>query len=299
MEYLDFELRVSPGTGRDYPVFVVRSPAGETGGTMHFPFDPLELVNELRGIEIAVLRSGSLRRDVVLADPTGDPVARFGRQLFDALLPGSVLTALLRSQDRARAEKKGLRLRLRIETADLAAVPWEFLFDPDAGDYVCLSIATPVVRYIECAGAPEVLSVEPPLRVLGVIAGPVDRPALNVEREKRRMQEATDGLQKAGLLTLDWLEGSTPRGLQQALWKNSYHILHFVGHGGFDAAKDEGVLAFQNEDGKATLLSATELGRLLADHRSLRLVVLNACLGAKSSSTAIHVLLRDHLAAKA
>jgi hypothetical protein len=252
MEYLDFELRVNPGRGRDYPVFVVRSPAGETGGTMHFPFDTLELVNELRGIEIAVLRSGSLRRDVVLADPASDSVARFGRQLFEALLPGSVLTALRRSQDRARAEKKGLRLRLRIETADLAAVPWEFMFDPDAGDYVCLSSATPVVRYIECASSEEVLAVEPPLRVLGVIASPVDRPALDVGREKRRLQEATDGLQKAGLLTLDWLEGSTPRDLQQALWKDSYHILHFVGHGGFDAAQDEGVLAFQNEDGKTT-----------------------------------------------
>ena len=138
--------------------------------------------------------------------------------------------------------------------------------------------------------------------MLGVIASPVDRPALDVGREKRRLQEATDGLQKAGLLTLDWLEGSTSRDLQQALWKDSYDILHFVGHGGFDAAQDEGVLAFQDEDGRTAMLSATELGRLLADHRSLRLVVLNACLGAKSSSTAIFsstasVLVRRHVPA--
>ena len=29
LSYLDFELEVGPGSGRDYPVAVVRSPAGE------------------------------------------------------------------------------------------------------------------------------------------------------------------------------------------------------------------------------------------------------------------------------
>jgi len=38
-----------------------------------------------------------------------------------------------------------------------------------------------------------------------------------------------------------------------------------------------------NEGGKSERLTATSLGRLLADHRSLRLVVLNACEGARGS----------------
>jgi len=29
MDYLDFELEIGPGAGREYPLAVVRSPAGE------------------------------------------------------------------------------------------------------------------------------------------------------------------------------------------------------------------------------------------------------------------------------
>src|SRR5262249_17292774 len=62
-----------------------------------------------------------------------------------------------------------------------------------------------------------------------------------------------------------------------------WHILHFIGHGGFDPTTQEGVLALADRQGKTRLLHAPELGRLLADHQRLRLVVLNACEGAKSS----------------
>jgi len=41
--YLDFELEIGPGSGRDYPVAVIRSPAGEARETMRFPFDDLAL----------------------------------------------------------------------------------------------------------------------------------------------------------------------------------------------------------------------------------------------------------------
>jgi len=63
-----------------------------------------------------------------------------------------------------------------------------------------------------------------------------------------------------------------------------WHIFHFIGHGGFNARTDEGLLALADEEGRADYLSATHLGRLLADHRSLRLVVLNSCEGAKGST---------------
>jgi len=46
---------------------------------------------------------------------------------------------------------------------------------------------------------------------------------------------------------------------------------------------DEGTIALVGTDGKAENLTATKLGRLLADHRSLRLVLLNACEGARAS----------------
>ncbi|MEO8139011.1 MAG: CHAT domain-containing protein [Gemmatimonadota bacterium] len=283
MEYLDFELRIMPGAGREYPVSVLRSPAGETSTTMHFPFDTLALQNQLQGIEIAVLRSGGTRRDVAMDEHLG--VSDFGRRLFEALMTDTVRETFRRSRDRARAAGKGLRLRLRIEAPELAALPWEYLYDPSEGDFVCLSTDTPVVRYLEFDRPPEALTIRPPLSILGLIASPTDRATLDVERERQRIEASTAPLRKAGLLKLTWLGGSTWRDLQKAMRQGPYHIFHFVGHGGFDNAANEGVIALTDDDGKSALMSATQLGRLLADHQSLRMVVLNSCLGAKGSAT--------------
>src|SRR4051812_9844490 len=129
MEYLDFELRIMPGAGREYPVSVLQSPAGETSATMRFPLDALALQNQLQGIEIAVLRSGGTRRDVV-TDEQQMAVSEFGRKLFESLMTDTVRETFHRSQDRARVVGKGLRLRLRIEPPELAALPWEYLYDP-------------------------------------------------------------------------------------------------------------------------------------------------------------------------
>jgi hypothetical protein len=291
MEYLDFELRIAPGSGRDYPVAVLQSPAGQSSATMTFPFDTLALQTQLQGVEIAVLRSAGTRRDVVTeehVDVAGEAhlgVSEFGKGLFEALMSDTIRENFRRSQDRARAAGKGLRLRLRIEAPELAALPWEYLYDASEGDYICLSADTPLVRYLEFDRPPEPMTIKPPLSILGMIASPSDRASLDVAREKQRVEAATAGLCKAGLLKLTWLEGSTWRDLQKAMRQGPYHVFHFVGHGGFDAASDEGVIALTDDDGKMELLNATQLGRLLADHQSLRMVVLNACLGAKGSTT--------------
>jgi hypothetical protein len=39
--YLDFELKIAAGKGREYPVSVINSPAGQASETMRFPFDEL------------------------------------------------------------------------------------------------------------------------------------------------------------------------------------------------------------------------------------------------------------------
>ena len=60
-----------------------------------------------------------------------------------------------------------------------------------------------------------------------------------------------------------------------------WHVFHFVGHGGFDTNRDEGVIVLVDDDGRSRRLLAGELARLLAVHRTLRLAVLNACEGAR------------------
>ena len=281
LEYLDFELEIGSGRGREYPVAVLHSPAGEVQEIMQFPFDDRGLESQLKGLQIALLRSGGQRR--VVTSPEEKSVQNFGRALFDALLVRDVHTLYEVSRREALGQGKGLRVKLRIEPPELAMLPWEFLYDSDQVEYVCLSRITPVVRYLELPQSIQPLSVVPPLRILGMVACPSDLPKLDVTREKGWVEEAIRDLHANGLVKLTWLEGHTWRDLQQAMRRGPWHIFHFVGHGGFDRNADEGFIALADESGKTHRLKATLLGRLLADHASLRLVLLNACEGARGS----------------
>lgn len=279
--YLDFDLEIANGTGRDYPVAVMRSPAGEARATMRFPFDELALENRLKDLQIALLRSGGKRRQVLT--PEESAVQEFGKQLFDALIVGEVRSRYDVSHREATTQGKGLRLKLRIASPQLSALPWEFLYDSRSAEYVCLSTNTPVVRYLELPQPIQPLTVASPLHVLVMLASPSDLPELDVTRERQRIENATQDLQAQGLIQVTWLTGQTWRDLQRALRTGTYHIFHLIGHGGFDRYADEGLIALANDAGKCEYLNATQLGRLLADHRSLRLALLNSCEGARGS----------------
>jgi hypothetical protein len=125
--------------------------------------------------------------------------------------------------------------------------------------------------------------VNPPLRILGVVSSPRDLPVLDLGHEKRLVEEAIKGMRMSGLLEMTWLEGQTWSDLQEAMWGGPWHVFHFIGHGGFDEASQEGAIALADESGRKHLLGARNLARLLDDHYSLRLALLNSCEGARSS----------------
>ena len=279
--YLDFELEIGEGQGREYPMHVVHSPAGEVRATLRFPFDDILLQNRLLSVENAVLRSGGQRRQTLSPDELA--VQEFGRELFDILFPPDVRSLYFESLSRATTQEKGLRLKLRLGSARLAALPWEFLFDARHSEYLALSSKTPIVRYIERPQAPVPLPVTLPLRILGMEIQLSDQAGLDMARERERIHLALRDLERDGAVEVTWLEGRNWRDLQRAMRRGPWHIFHFAGHGGFDPNADEGVLLFAREDGGSRPLRATEVGRLLADHSHLRLVVLNACEAARGS----------------
>jgi len=295
MEFLDFELRISQGAGGAYSVAVVRSPAGEATATIHLTHDDLELKRRLQAMRNARCTGAKTRkgsdqwRDVILPRETDarprDTVRELGRILFEALLPTEVRSCYRNSLSTARAQGKGLRIRLRVDAPELAILPWEYLYDEAQGEYICLTKETPLIRYLELARPPQPLTIKPPLRILGMVASPSDLPELDMEKEKRQMAEAIRHLQDEGRVSLTWLEGQTWRDLQKAMRRGPWHVFHFIGHGDFDAADQEGQIALADEAGKSNLLSATQLGRLLEGHASLRLVVLNSCEGARASKS--------------
>ena len=208
----------------------------------------------------------------------------FGQRLYAAVFAGGVGVCLRRSLDKAQAQNQGLRIRLRLDPGvpALAELPWEYLFATDLDRFLALSDATPMVRYLEVAEGVQPLQVTPPLTLLAIIANPSDVPPLAVEEEWRRLQTALADLQARRLIRLERLNPATWPALQARLRQGDVHILHFVGHGGFDAADSTGGLIFEDAAGHADEVSAETLAMLLHDHAALRLIFLNACEGARS-----------------
>ncbi|MGH9363084.1 MAG: CHAT domain-containing protein, partial [Thermoanaerobaculia bacterium] len=283
MEYLDLALKISPRGEGVYTVSVLDSPAGEVNAILELaPADPalrerLQVVEAARG-------AGGAGRSFVPPRPDAAPLDRMrsaqelGRDLFAALTREKALYACYHtSLVQARGQGKGLRLRLRIEAPDLAALPWEYLFDPDfKQDHLSLSRETPIVRHLEVALPIEPLTLAPPIRILGMVGA---RHGLDVAREQEQMALAVEHLTDKGVVRLEWVGGHTWRDLSEALQAGPWHIFHFIGHGGFDEATGEGLVLLAGEageDGEPHRLPARDLGTLLADHASLKLAVLNA-----------------------
>jgi tetratricopeptide (TPR) repeat protein len=280
MGYFDFDLEIGQSSEGKY-IVTARSPAGEAQVKVRFPFDEQTLEKTLLKMQIALLQSSDVRRKVL--SPEQQLVEEFGRKLFDGILAGEVRIRYDACRQMAQQEtgSSGVRLRLSIQAPELATLPWEFLYDSRQNEYVCLSRSTPLVRYLPLAQPAQPLAIKPPLRILCMIASPTDQDQLDVAREQQRIKSALEPLERQGLVQLHWIPGQTWNDLQQAMWRGPWHIFHFIGHGGFHPTLQEGVLALANEQGKAQLLSATQLTRLLADHKHLRLALLNACDGAR------------------
>ena len=240
---------------------------------MHLPLTPEELDYQLGVINDAVLASSAVARRVASGDE--QPVQQFGRRLFDALVVDDVRALYVASAQRARDDGARLRLVLRIRSPELARLPWEFLFDPGRQDYVGLSL--PLVRYPQVLAPRQPLQAAAPLRILGMVARPGDQDVLEVDDEKRRLRAALQGLERDGLVELVWVDGQTYGDLEDAMDHGPWHVFHFVGHGGYDRDSDEGTIALASEQGRTDAVGADDLSRLLGEHYTLRLVVLNAC----------------------
>ena len=275
--YLDFDLLIERGqrTGdavrHVYRVRVLNSPAGQAVGAFELPFSDTELRSFFQSLFRGQV-NGRLNPH------------RFGNQLFAAIFRDAVGNSLVRSLDAAEREGKGLRLRLRLnDVPELATLPWEYLHSPTDERFLVLSDQTPIVRYLELAATEQPLELVRPLRILMVIANPINFPPLNVEYEWKKVQDALFDLQNRGLVEIERLRRATLPQLQKHLRQGEYHILHFIGHGVFDSNSNSGSLVLVNEKGRADFAPASVLGTLLRDHRSLRLAFLNACEGARAS----------------
>ncbi len=208
-----------------------------------------------------------------------------GDRLFRSIFRGSIRQCFVDSLHHIESlPDAGLRLRLELDPskpdlASLGALPWELMYRSETRDYLSRNLLTPVVRYLDVSH----LQVAPPpirdrLRILVHVSSPRGVPRLDHESELERIESAWRQRADIQIIRSD---RPTLRALRRLLRDTSPHVLHFIGHGVFDAVQGRGSLLF--EDGASKPHPVT--GSLLAEtskvgHR-IRLVFLSSCEGAR------------------
>ena len=215
------------------------------------------LLRERDALETTVLASAVAGRRIIPAHE--QRLRRVGQHLFEALFSGSVLGTYRASLAIAQERGEPLRVVLRLTAPQLAALPWEALFDPEIEAYICRK--EPLVRHVPAPYTREPLEVTPPLRVLGLVASPRGLPALDVAAEQQHLSEALATPIGEGLIELEWLAQASWKAVQEKLLSAPWHVLHFIGHGDYDVDTDQGVIALVGEDGRSESGGGRAAGR--------------------------------------
>lgn len=209
----------------------------------------------------------------------------WGQQLFDIIF---------RSSEEARtffqeATREGLdRCELSIisDEPEILNLPWELLYSPDyqflapllAGTY--RSLSSYAVRAEMGAMSDEKLNI------LLVIARPYGDRDINFQTIARPVLEALQPIRQQ--VNLKVLRPPSLKQFEAELQahKGFYHIVHFDGHGDFEANSNsiqtqfgtlgQGVLVFEDAQGNPEIVTAREIAQYLTDCR-VPIFLLNAC----------------------
>jgi formylglycine-generating enzyme required for sulfatase activity len=276
----NFDLRIAQIEESRYRVSV-ESQFGKASSEFRMPFSELDLDAFVRSTG----RPRGVSRHIGSAEQEKTFSTReLGALLYDAIFTGVTADCLRGSLLMANQSNAGVRIRLDLtEAPNLINLPWEFLYDRAANRFLSLSVETPITRRLPTKERIAPLAATQPLRVLIMISSPQDYPRLDVDQEWTRLQNAVADLERRGLIQIERMQTATLAELQRRLRQQEYHIFHFVGHGGFDEQKSDGVLVLEDELHMGKPASATFLGTLLYDAKTIRLVVLNACEGGRTS----------------
>lgn len=294
VDYLDFELSIWDEGGRYYAK-VTDSPAGQS---------PRVALNSLVGsrqaaenlrlrIENALLRSAAGVRGPLSAQ---EKVLReFGEVVFDNVFRQAEPVALqyVRSMAAVDAQRPdgrigGLRVKLRIDSPELAQLPWEYLYNRGEDQWVGLQYRSPIVRFLDTGTPEREVTVHGRLNVLGMIAAPGgDWAPLDSDAERRKIDEALGKLYGEGKVNFCWVPGQTAEDLVDMMAKGPWHVFHFIGHGGVwqsdgSGEEVEGFVVLLDDLGQPQEIAAGDLKEYLqGPYGPPRLVVLNCCEGAR------------------
>lgn len=261
----ELEIHVMPRTELGYPVYTRSSRFGEAQA--YSALDPEEAwLTDRRQLlhtsQLSMAQLEQLGTLLLCGDHNHD---------LHGLLRDSTLSHLRTCLGAALASPDGsLRIRLKIEPPELAALEWEYLFDPERHAFLSTEPRVFLLRSLSAARPMPPLKAALPLRGLLITSDAR-------ELELRSEVEALRTLAGEFPNLLEWVvleDQLTVEAIQQVLQRRPFHLLHFCGHGRFDS-EQQGVLYLDAE--KKRVLSERSLADLVLAHPTIRLVVLNAC----------------------
>lgn len=215
-----------------------------------------------------------------------------GKRLYHTVF-GSTGAVKVLEHWRLRPLQPGMQRQISIASVMPRALslPWELLHDEQG--FLVLRTRNPVslIRRLpqrELGGFQT--SFEPPLRILMITARPDDAGYIDPRSTARELLDEVQGQVEAAAIALEFLRPPTLRALRTRLSNAklpAIQVLHFDGHGVFGEKKDrqgkarpggkpQGMLAFEDDEGKLDLVEANDVAQVLQDS-GVRLAVLGAC----------------------
>jgi hypothetical protein len=279
--YHDFILRIRRHN-KKYIAYVSQAHSTEAQEEFTLPFTAPEIEDFILGIHPRSAHPNSRNNETA--------VKEFGDKLYRSIFKGKIASRLDSSIALAKKESEKDKVRIRLllsETPELACLPWEFLYDKLQNRFLALSRDTTVMRNLDIPTGLNPLKTTAPLKVLVMISCPKDSIGLNVEAEWENLHNTFNQL-PAGLVQVTELAQASLKELEAQLSRDQYHIFHYIGHGSFHGDEKKYFLSLENEKGFSEPIEGEKLGVFLHNHHSLRLVVLNTCESARTTTHNIY-----------
>lgn len=202
------------------------------------------------------------------------------RALHDALFAGELRDLYVRLAAVAADQKQRLLIRLMIEDPNLQAVPWEAVCRPQSNrGFFAGAADVYMTRGVNSVDPWQPRELRRSLVVLPVLAIPDRAVFENLEAVLKEHVES------GAIELLPPIEGDAARNpvlFERLRSGPSPHVLHFLGHGGFDAQRNPVIRLADDADGEKTLLPIEVFAEeLRANFDTMRLIYLQACSGAR------------------
>lgn len=239
--------------------------------------------------------TNGVRRAVAAGQALPEHVLAEAHALHAAVFKGPIAELVARLGEAARGDGGRLLVRLTSADPDLQRVPWEAMCRPGTSrEFVGASPELQLVRGVHSSDPFEPREIRRAVRLLAIVP-------LGEEDRLSSLRIALAESVASG--ALEWLppiagaQATGTRLLELLRRSEAPHIIHWIGHGGLDAQGNPQLQLGDDGSGEDKFLLAETLAQELrgAVGGSLRLVVLEACSGAKPGvhASAAHILARS------